>query len=227
MPTIRAVSAPRVAPAPTHEFRHFSPTSISLLRDGGSILLDGNLNRSVAAHVRLDGAINSKTRGHFFVKEQHFLGKTDAERPMTKSELKDLKTSVSEFMKGARFDKATGTAYSNLMERLDAAIGTRPSKPESNTVSAATKKKLLSATTDALGNNPKWLRSMPLGVRYVRVPLMSEKHPDGFSYTALVPVGALSPTAKALDPNKAKSFFIERTGGFAGLTQYTGPVSIK
>lgn len=227
MPTIRAVSAPRVAPAAAHEFRHFSPTKIGMLRDGGSILLDGNLNRSVSAHVRLDGALNSKTRGTFFVSEQMFMSKAGAERKMTRSEMKDLRGSLQEFMKSARFDQATGTAYSQLVKHLDEAIGTKPSKPASDTVSAATRKKLLTAMNGALQSNPKWLRSMPLGVRYVRVPLMSEKHPDGFSYTALVPVGALSPTAKVLDPNKATNFFIERTGGFAGLTQYTGPVSIK
>lgn len=64
---------------------------------------------------------------------------------------------------------------------------------------------------------------MPVGGRYERVPLKAERHPDGFSYTALIPVGALSPTAPVADPNQVKEFYVERTGGFAGMTMVAGP----
>lgn len=57
-----------------------------------------------------------------------------------------------------------------------------------------------------------------LGVRFERAELMRERHPDGYTYTAYVPVGALSPTAPVADPNTVKKIYIERSGGFAGLT---------
>ena len=55
---------------------------------------------------------------------------------------------------------------------------------------------------------------------------MRERHPDGFAYSALVPVGALAPGAPALDPNKVNQFFVRRTGGIAGLTDFAGPFSL-
>ncbi|MFO0724427.1 MAG: hypothetical protein U1E65_11625 [Myxococcota bacterium] len=68
--------------------------------------------------------------------------------------------------------------------------------------------------------------SPPLGEHMVRVQLMKEKHPDGFTYTALFPAGALAPGAPASDPNKDKSIWIERSGGLAGLTEYA-PLNLK
>lgn len=68
---------------------------------------------------------------------------------------------------------------------------------------------------------------LPIGPRYERVHLMTERHPDGYSYTALVPAGSLNPTVPPSDPNKASYFFVERTGGLAGLTQIAGPISLK
>ncbi|OGQ13261.1 MAG: hypothetical protein A2138_25820 [Deltaproteobacteria bacterium RBG_16_71_12] len=66
----------------------------------------------------------------------------------------------------------------------------------------------------------------PLGRRMVEVPLLQERRPDGFSYTALIPVGTLSPTGGILDPNKVDTFYVRRTGGIAGMTQYAGPLTI-
>lgn len=70
-------------------------------------------------------------------------------------------------------------------------------------------------------------RGLPLGVRFERVPLEREPGFDTYSYTALVPVGALSPAAPVGDPNDADSFFIERSGGFAGITMIAGPVTFE
>jgi len=60
----------------------------------------------------------------------------------------------------------------------------------------------------------------------VEEPLHSEKHVDGFSYSAMIPVGPLHPNAPKLDPNKATQCYIKRTGGFAGVTKYFGPFDI-
>lgn len=67
---------------------------------------------------------------------------------------------------------------------------------------------------------------LPLGARMVEVPLMRERHPDGYSYSALIPVGALSPTAPMADPNKVNEFYVRRTGGLAGMTSYAGPFTV-
>jgi hypothetical protein len=39
-------------------------------------------------------------------------------------------------------------------------------------------------------------------------------------------VGALTPTAPRQDPNSVDTFWVRRTGGIAGLTQYAGPFTI-
>ncbi len=67
---------------------------------------------------------------------------------------------------------------------------------------------------------------LPLGTRMVEVPLMRERHPDGYAYSALIPVGALSPTAPMADPNKVNEFYVRRTGGLMGATDYAGPFTI-
>ncbi|MEW5852554.1 MAG: hypothetical protein AB2A00_27455 [Myxococcota bacterium] len=66
--------------------------------------------------------------------------------------------------------------------------------------------------------------SVPAGLALRREPLFAERHPDGFSYVALIPNGSVDPRHMgAKDPNKATYFFVERSGGFAGLTQVAGP----
>lgn len=72
----------------------------------------------------------------------------------------------------------------------------------------------------------KWHASMPLGQRFESVLLKKERHPDGFAFEALIPVGALTPTAPRQDPNGVDTFWVRRTGGIAGLTQYAGPFTI-
>jgi hypothetical protein len=76
------------------------------------------------------------------------------------------------------------------------------------------------------GQSLDWKRSDDLlkpTEGYYREPLSTEKHPDGFSYTALIATGPLKQGVAAGDPNKAKSYYVERTGGFAGITQICGP----
>ncbi len=96
-------------------------------------------------------------------------------------------------------------------------------------VSDKTVAKLRSALANALAEGSVDFlppgTGLPLGVKYERVHLMAQKHPDGYSFTALIPVGTVYPGAKEKDPNKATSFFVERTGGIAGWTQIGGPIS--
>ncbi len=100
-----------------------------------------------------------------------------------------------------------------------------PAKPEAKTaVSQKHTEAMIKAFNGA--KNVQWHNSMPLGSRFESSPMMREKHPDGFAFTAMIPVGALTPTAPRADPNKVESFWVQRTGGIAGMTQYAGPFSI-
>lgn len=69
----------------------------------------------------------------------------------------------------------------------------------------------------------QWSAMAPLGIRFVRVELKRDKHADGFTTTALIPVSTLHPQAKPSDPNKSPVFFLEKSGGFSGITQVAGP----
>ena len=100
--------------------------------------------------------------------------------------------------------------------------------PQPVAVKAATKDKLLKQFNKlSTAGTVKYGGAPPAGVRFVRVPLKADRHPDGYSYTALIPVGNLKPGSKPLDPNKAKDFVIERSGGIAGITQYAGPFAVS
>ena len=106
--------------------------------------------------------------------------------------------------------------------------GARASETKPKPVTVATQKAIkeaFKAERDTLQfKNPADV--MPMGQRYVRVELARDNHVDGFTYTALIPVGALAPGAKPSDPNKATSVLIERSGGFAGITQLAGPLDL-
>ncbi|MBI3553231.1 MAG: hypothetical protein HY077_12115 [Elusimicrobia bacterium] len=72
----------------------------------------------------------------------------------------------------------------------------------------------------------KWA-GLPLGVRYVRVPLQLMTCPGCVSYVAMIPVGALSPTAPVKDPNLAEYFIIERSGEWIKpQARYSGAIKM-
>ena len=79
--------------------------------------------------------------------------------------------------------------------------------------------------------NPTWKNQLPLGPRFQEIPLMSEKHVDGFSYSAMIPVGIISSPMQShmqLSPEGVKDgIFFKRTGGLAGLTEFIGPFDVK
>lgn len=72
----------------------------------------------------------------------------------------------------------------------------------------------------------QWHNSMPIGQRFESALIMKEKHPDGYAFSAMVPTGAMSPTAQQKDPNEVNTFWIRRSGGIAGMTQYAGPFDV-
>lgn len=95
--TVRPVATAAVTSKAT-PFAAFLPMKLSKLRDGGSIIVDGQLNKSVSAKIRMDGGINSPTRGQFFASTKNFLKGGTAERAMTKNELEDLSQAITKHM---------------------------------------------------------------------------------------------------------------------------------
>jgi hypothetical protein len=67
-------------------------------------------------------------------------------------------------------------------------------------------------------------QSPPMGSRFEEAELYTERRPGGFSFTALFPAGALSPTAPPKDPNDATQFFVRRDG--PGGARVIGPVAL-
>ncbi len=212
-----AAAAPAASKTTALNFATYLPTKIAHSKDG-TLKMEGELNKSMSANVRYDGA-----SGKLVVSSHMFMKPAEAERPMLKAEIKSLASSLEKYLKGnPKADKA----YTTMLGHLKDALGAKPAS--NNGVTQATTDKLIKLTNQALGKgNLKWNNSLPLGTRMVQVPLFGEKHPDGFKYTAFIPVGALTPTAPQGDPNKATSFYLCRTGGIAGLTQYAGPITIK
>jgi len=93
-------------------------------------------------------------------------------------------------------------------------------------VPKAMQEKIKDIFKDATDVDWKGKSALPVGPRYVRSPISKENHPDGYTYTALLAGGGNRPGTK-MDPSKATSFFVERSGGFAGITQFAGPFSLK
>lgn len=108
--------------------------------------------------------------------------------------------------------------------KLDSKPVDPPADPK---VSDQRKGQLLRAfeNAEAAGRIGWQVQQLPLGQRFVSAHLKNDGHPlaDGFSYTALIPVGALTPTAPVKDPNKVEEFYVQRSGGFAGITTIAGP----
>lgn len=103
-------------------------------------------------------------------------------------------------------------------------------KDETSNISDKLRNKILGAFNEKNADgNVKWMgrNEMPLGVRYERAFMFAERSIDGYKYNALLPAGALSPTAPKANLEDAKYFFVERSGGFAGLTQIAGPFEIQ
>lgn len=76
----------------------------------------------------------------------------------------------------------------------------------------------------------RWSREesvLPLGVKFDRVPLGHEGGADGYTFTALVPSGALVPgSVPPTSADEGSRFFVERSGGLAGTTRVAGPIAL-
>lgn len=127
-------------------------------------------------------------------------------------------------------------ALTRALNRLEQAVDGAKVNPQvrdvggatASKVSDATLKRFSDATMKALsgGKLNFNLQSLPVGPRTTEARLFAEKHPDGFTYTAVIQTGALRPGAPQKDPNTATSIFIKRTGGIAGMTTFAGPLDV-
>lgn len=73
----------------------------------------------------------------------------------------------------------------------------------------------------------QWSKKMPVGQRFESVDISRVTHPGDDQFTALIPTGALTPTATQKDPNRVDTFWVKRSGGLTGITHYAGPFSLK
>ena len=108
--------------------------------------------------------------------------------------------------------------------------GTAPapgSLPPLGSVKPFRRDAMLKVLEDSEARGLQWHNSLPAGPRYETVRLKQEPHVDGFAFEAMIPVGAMTPTAPRQDPNTVDSFWVRRTGGIAGLTTFAGPFTLK
>jgi hypothetical protein len=95
--SLRVAHVPK-APVQEEDFTLYVVRGVEVLRDGGTIVLDGYVNRSTDAVVRLDRGLNSATHGQFFVKVTVWPEPSRAERAMTAKERAQLKKSLQEYV---------------------------------------------------------------------------------------------------------------------------------
>jgi hypothetical protein len=148
------------------------------------------------------------------------------DRHVTKSEVEDL---IGAAMKNGGLSKTERADLNKLLDevgdKFDADAKTRLSGflkgDDGLKITTARRDHIVGALEKAEGaGKMQWANGFPLGTRMVEVPLKHENHPDGYTYTALIPVGALAPGAKEVDPNTVNNAWIRRSGGLAGMTQY-------
>ena len=73
----------------------------------------------------------------------------------------------------------------------------------------------------------QWQAMLPRGIKHVRISLVETQSPKDYQYDALIPIGALSPTAPTQDPNEADYFVLIRFGGPTGGAVYSNRISLK
>lgn len=106
---------------PLPSLRDFQPTRILMLRDGGTILLDGTLNGERVS-IRYDGNLNSKTHGKFFIAFGAANGKMSRERQLLPAEARDLLANVRGVVRSRAATGADADMYRILARNLRKAL---------------------------------------------------------------------------------------------------------
>ena len=108
---------------PAQSFAAFTPSSISALRDGGTIIVAGTLNRSVLATVRYDGGFASADQGKIFARTKLCNGGAGPERRMSVNEMRQMRTALLAYMKAHPAESPM--LYEALVTHLARASGDR------------------------------------------------------------------------------------------------------
>jgi predicted secreted protein len=153
--------------------------------------------------------------GHISAKDVRKLAQAAGEGPEATKNLKKIRDQFMAVFSGADSDE---------MRKL---LGSPAPSTEKTKISAATHKAVMSTFYGVRDNMGEMLPSLPVGNRFAEERLFSEKRPNGFHYSAMIPVGATGPEAAKADPNKATSCYFKVTGGAAGVTSYYGPFEIQ
>jgi hypothetical protein len=147
------------------------------------------------------------------------ISKAEVQKALTNLEA-DGKVSRTE-TKAAKDLLAKGSLTAGAATTLQAFVD-RHDAPKGDKLNAGVASAILSKFNAANGRGKvEWHPSMPIGAQFFRQELMREKHPDGYAFTVLVPQGRVG--GDKADPNKAKQYWIERSGGLAGLKSFAGP----
>ena len=119
---VAGVSRPVTVPTKPVDLNYgaYLPSKITMYRDGGTIKMEGLVNRSYSANIRFDGAIGSPTRGTFFVAPKFFAGPAMPEKPMKKADLQELQQGLKRYVKD---HPNAEPAYSILLKNIDKALG--------------------------------------------------------------------------------------------------------
>lgn len=155
MTRVSPAAAPRPSRTAPLPFSSFIPTQIMMFRDGGTMKVEGMLNKSVNAYFRVDGRIGSPTRGELFVKTKHFLKPETAERKMTLEELKGLQRAIDAYVK----KHPKETYYPQLQQRLAEAIE-KAQPPRAEKISKIPTR-ITGTNSDASVDARLWVNLMP------------------------------------------------------------------
>jgi hypothetical protein len=123
-------------------------------------------------------------------------------------------------------DEFAAVITSAGMVEMNKVLGLGPHPGKTTDITPAMHTALMNTFSNVRDSMGEPFPSMPLGNRFVREPLFSEKHIDGYHFAAMVPAGVLGFCNPPSDPNKATTCYIERSGGKTGNVQYFGPFDI-
>lgn len=123
----------RSKPAPAAKALDFSQLVVNEvmgLRDGGTIVAKGYVNRSTYVTVKFDGALNSETRGTIFVESHDFMQPEGTLRPADAEELAPLAQALESnaTRAGAKLDVQALKRLAEIARKLAAEPATSAGK---------------------------------------------------------------------------------------------------
>ena len=209
MPAVTGVRSPAAVSTKPVDLNYsaYLPSKITLYRDGGTIKMEGLVNRSYSANIRFDGAISSPTRGTFFVQPKFWAGPAMPEKPMKKADLEELQRAIKSYVKE---HPNAAAAYHILLKDIGQALG-------KNTVKLPTAAQLKNALGAWEFHHAKFVQKKPAQLKDSNVlkAYTLSKPPAGS-------VGGTTLKAYVLKDHPENVIFEKNVGG---RPFYFGPVS--